>query len=405
MLIPFVLVTKGGKLNNEIIHLFTKYLNNQCNTDELERVFIFIKAGSYKPEWDFVLAEEASRLVGTDDQAEMSLSEISGLHDKIQNTIKDDESKISVLPTKNLYWGKIAAAAIILITLSIGGLYYLSRKDIKSSDELAHDIAPGGNKAILTLANGEKISLSDAKNGKLAVAAGVTVTKLSDGKIVYAIAPGKVSNTALNSIETPRGGQYEVILPDGSKVLLNAASSLTYPASFVALKERRVELKGEAYFEIAKDKRHPFIVKSENQEIKVLGTHFNINSYIDEPVTKTTLVEGSVLIKVSGVEEVLSPGNQAVNGPDGLDVVEANLDEVLAWKNGYFMFDSESIESVMRKISRWYNVDVVFKGLVSKDKFGGTVSRFANVSQVLRKLEYTGKVHFIIEERRIIVTK
>ncbi|NRF41151.1 FecR family protein [Pedobacter foliorum] len=389
-------------MNNEIIHLFTKYLNNQCSEDELERVFMLIEKGSNKSEWDFVLAEEASRLVGSSHQAEMSLDEIARLHDKIQDTIKDDH-KIEVLPVRNWYWSKIAAAAVILVTLSVGVFYY-SKQDVKS-DELAHDIAPGGNKAILTLANGKKIVLTDAKNGMLAADPGVSVTKLADGKIIYALESGNVANAAFNNIETPRGGQYQVILPDGSKVSLNAASSLTYPASFATLKERRVELKGEAYFEVAKDKKHPFIVKTENQEIKVLGTHFNINSYTDEPMIKTTLIEGSVLVKASGMEQILKPGYQAVNGIGGLRIVEANVDEVLAWKNGYFMFDSEGIESVMRKISRWYNVDVVFKGNVSKDKFGGTVSRFENVSQVLRKLEYTDKVHFIIEERRIIVTK
>lgn len=403
MLIPFVLVTKGGKLNNEIIHLFTKYLNNHCSKDELERVFMLIENGSNKNEWDFVLAEEASRLVDSNHQAEMSLDEITGLHNRIQDTIKEEGSKIEILPSRNWYWSKIAAAAVILITLSVGVFYY-SRPDVKP-DKLARDIAPGGNKAILTLANGKKIVLSEAKNGKLAAESGVTVTKLGDGKIIYAVEQGKVANATLNSIETPRGGQYEVILPDGSKVLLNAASSLTYPVSFVAFKERRVELKGEAYFEVAKDKEHPFIVKTENQEIKVLGTHFNINSYSDEPMAKTTLIEGSVLVKASDTEQILKPGYQAINGMGGLRVVEANVDEVLAWKNGYFMFDNEGIESVMRKISRWYNVDVVFKGNVPKDKFGGTVSRFENVSQVLRKLTYTDKVHFIIEERRIIVTK
>jgi len=402
-LIPIVLVTKGGKLNNEIIRLFTRYLNNQCNKDELERVFMLIEKGSNKSEWDFVLAEEASGLVDSNHQAEMSLDEITGLHDKIQDTIKEDR-KLKVLPARNWYWSKIAAAAVILITLSVGVFYYSSIQDVKS-DKLATDIAPGGNKAVLTLANGKKIVLSDAKNGKLAADSGVSVTKLADGKIIYALESGKVANSAFNSIETPRGGQYQVILPDGSKVFLNAASSLTYPASFAALKERRVELKGEAYFEVAKDKKHPFIVKTENQEIKVLGTHFNINSYTDEPLTKTTLIEGSVLVSASGAQELLKPGYQAVNGRGGLRVVEANMDEVMAWKNGYFMFDGENIESVMRKISRWYNVDVVFKGEVSKDKFGGTVSRFTKVSQVLRKLAYTDKVHFIIEERRIIVTK
>lgn len=403
MLIPFVLVTKGGKLNNEIIHLFTKYLSNQCSKDELERVFILIEKGSNKSEWDFVLAEEASRLVDSNHQEEMSLDEITRLHDRIQDTIKEEGSKLKVLTGRNLYWAKIAAAAVILITLSVSVFYY-SRHDVMP-DELVHDIAPGGNKAVLTLANGKKIILSDAKNGKLAADSGVTVIKLADGKIIYALESGKVANAAFNSIETPRGGQYQVTLPDGTKVSLNAASSLTYPASFATLKERRVELKGEAYFEVAKDKKHPFLVKTENQEIEVLGTHFNINSYTDEPMAKTTLIEGSVLVKASDTEQILKPGYQAINSMGGLRVVEANVDEVLAWKNGYFMFDNEGIESVMRKISRWYNVDVVFKGNVPKDKFGGTVSRFENVSQVLRKLTYTDKVHFIIEERRIIVTK
>jgi transmembrane sensor len=391
-------------LNNEIISLFTRYLNNQCSKTELERVFKLIEDGSNKSEWDFVLAEEASRLIDSDHRAEMSLDEITRLYGKIQDSIQEEGHEIVVLRHRNLYWRKIAAAAIILITLSAGAFYYSSRMDRKS-DKLVHDIAPGGNKAILTLANGKRISLTDAKNGQLAAQSGVTVTKLADGKIIYALEPGNAANATLNSIETPRGGQYQLILPDGSKVFLNAASSLIYPASFVALKERRVELKGEAYFEVARDKSHPFIVKTQNQEIKVLGTHFNINSYADEPMTKTTLVEGSVLVKASGIEQILKPGSQAINGFGGLRIVEANMDEVLAWKNGYFMFDSESIESVMRKISRWYNIDVAFKGNVSKDKFGGTVSRFANVSQVLRKLEYINKVHFIIEEGRITVTK
>ncbi len=149
----------------------------------------------------------------------------------------------------------------------------------------------------------------------------------------------------------------------------------------------------------------PFIVVTDKQEIKVLGTHFNVNSYSDEPQTKTTLIEGSVLVAATGTKKVLIPGEQAVFGRSGLSVAEANLDEVLAWKNGYFMFESEDIESVMRKIARWYDVDVVFEGDRPKDRFGGTVSRFSNVSQVLRKLELTNKIHFRIEERRIIVTK
>jgi transmembrane sensor len=395
-------------LNNEIILLFIKYLNNQCSKTELERVHVLIEEGSYKSEWEFVLTEDAAGLVNSDHQSDMPLSMVSSLHDKIQNTITGENNKTTARSLRFPYWRKMAAAAVILITLSAGTFYYLSGK--KNSGDLAQDIAPGGNKAILTLANGDKIVLTNAKNGELSAQGGIVVTKLADGKIVYTVKPGDVGNTNPNSIETPKGGQYQIVLPDGSKVLLNSLSVLTYPASFAGLKERRVQLKGEAYFEVAKvttkgDVRMPFIVVTDQQEVKVLGTHFNINSYTDEPVVKTTLIEGSVLVAAGEAEEVLTPGDQALAGPKGLRVTAANIDEVLAWKNGYFMFESEDIASVMRKISRWYDVDVVFEGERPKDGFGGTVSRFSNVSKVLRILQLTNKVHFKIEGRRIIVTK
>ena len=375
---------------------------------------MLIEEGSYKSEWEFVLTEDAAALVNSNHQSAMSFEVLSGLHDKIQHTIAEENSKTTTLSLSVALWRKIAAAVVILVTLSAGTFYYFSGQ--KNTNDLVQDIAPGGNKAVLTLANGEKIILTDAKNGELAAQGGVVVTKLADGKIVYTVKPGKAGNATPNTIETPKGGQYLIVLPDGSKVLLNAASVLTYPASFADLKERRVQLKGEAYFEVAKvimkdrgakhkERRMPFIVVTDKQEIKVLGTHFNVNSYADETLTKTTLIEGSVLVEAAGTKKVLTPGTQAIVGPDGLTITEANIDEVLAWKNGYFLFESEDIESVMRKISRWYDVEVVFEGDRPKDGFGGTVSRFSNVSKVLQKLQLTNKVHFKIEERRIIVTK
>lgn len=392
-------------MNNEIIQLFIKYLNNQCNTTELEKVFKLIEEGNYKDEWEFVLTEDAAVLVNSAHQSEMPLDEVEGLHDKIQATLAQEE--VARATVRFGSWKKFAAAAVVLITLSAGIFYYMFNQPRATG--LTNDIAPGGNKAVLTLADGKKIILSDAKNGELSAVAGVVVTKLSDGQIVYTVKPGKDINTQPNTIETPRGGQYQVILPDGSRVLLNAASSLTYPASFATLKERRVKLKGEAYFEVAKVKlkehKVPFVVETDKQEINVLGTHFNVNNYADEPAAKTTLIEGSVRIKSSGAQKLLTPGNQAISVGGRLTIAAANMEEVMAWKNGYFMFESEDIASVMRKISRWYDVEVVFEGEVPTDTFGGTVSRFSNVSKVLRKLELTKKVHFRIEERRIIVTK
>ena len=400
-------------MNDEIIQLFIKYLNNQCSKTELEKVLMLIEEGGHKSEWEFVLTEDAAAMVNIHHQSPLSNAAVSGLNDRIQRTISEDSKSAVSLPLRAPYWRRLAAAAVILVTLSAGAFFYYAAQN---SVELAQDIAPGGNKAILTLANGEKIILTDAKNGELSAHGGGVVTKLADGKIVYTVKPGKSGNATPNSIETPKGGQYQVVLPDGSKVFLNAASVLTYPASFADLKERRVRLKGEAYFEVAKaimkgqgekhkGERMPFIVETDKQEIKVLGTVFNINSYADEPIAKTTLIEGSVIVKAAGRRELLAPGYQASTGADGLKINEANMDEVLAWKNGYFMFESEDIATVMRKISRWYNVDVVFEGELPKDGFGGTVSRFSNVSKVLRKLELTNKVHFRIEERRIIVTR
>ncbi|WP_175635828.1 FecR family protein [Pedobacter ghigonis] len=321
-----------------------------------------------------------------------------------------------------LQWGW-AAAAVILLALGFG-LYQFkntSKPEIPNVETLANnDIKPGGNKAFLTLANGTKISLDDTQNGKIAEQQGVSITKTAKGELVYtaknATAQFVAGKQQFNSIETPKGGQYQINLPDGTKVWLNAASSLKYPTSF-ANTGREVQLTGEAYFEVAKKTAHgqrvPFSVKNEKQVVEVLGTHFNINSYDNEDNTKTTLVEGSVRVTpVSGtgnlavLAKVLKPGEQSVLKGASVKVSEVDTEEAMAWKEGLFMFDDEDLESIMRKVSRWYNVEVVFKdkSLLTKG-FSGTVSRFGNASQVLRKIEETGSVHFKIEGRRIVVMK
>lgn len=400
-------------MNNEIINLIIKYLNNQCNKDELEKVLGIIEAGTYQDEWEFVLTEDAATLKNSSPESEMPADQITAWHKKIQDTIAERDRRTVLLPRKDTYWTKIAAAAIVLITLSIGGFYYLSKEPKSAS--FANDIAPGGNRAILTLANGKKVILNDAKNGELANQQDVVITKQADGKIAYTVKSGNLASSTPNTVETPKGGQYEVVLPDGTNVLLNAASTLTFPTSFAHAKERRVKLKGEAYFMVSKvtlkdktknkETKLPFIVETDRAEVEVLGTQFNVNSYSDEPSSKTTLIEGSVAINGAGFSKVITPGTQAIIGSQGLALAEANIEEVLAWKNGYFIFDSEDIRSVMRRISRWYDVEIVFEGKITNDKFGGTVSRFSNVSKVLSKLELTNKVHFRIEERRIIVTR
>jgi transmembrane sensor len=312
---------------------------------------------------------------------------------------------------KTLYWSAAAAAVIAILGVS---LYF--KKPTTSRGNLTDfaktDLPAGGNKAILTLANGSKIVLEDALRGTIAKQSGILITKTADGQLVYTQQANLRSadaggSAALNTIETPKGGQYQINLPDGTKVWLNAASSLSYPARFSG-QQRRVILKGEAYFEVAKNKKMPFIVNSERQNIEVLGTHFNVNAYADEQTTKTTLAEGSVKVSLtnnSGDTQILTPGQQAVVDRQ-IKVRSVDVEEALAWKEGIFMFNNENLESILRKVSRWYNVDIEFQqNELRKKSFNGTVSRFDRVSQILKTLELTESVHFKIEGRKIIVLK
>jgi len=209
---------------------------------------------------------------------------------------------------------------------------------------------------------------------------------------------------AFNTISTPVGGQYTVVLPDGSKVWLNAASSLKFPTAFTGT-ERRVELTGEGYFEVAKNKHMPFKVNFNREEVEVLGTHFNISAYPDEAVTRTTLLEGSVRISKNNIKKILVPGQQAISSMQtgGFNIAEVNTDEAIAWKNGLFLFHNENIRSIMKKIARWYNVDVNYQGSFTNQEYGGRISQSKNLSEILKNLELTGTIHFKIEGRRVTV--
>ncbi|MFA4871265.1 MAG: FecR family protein [Pedobacter sp.] len=306
-------------------------------------------------------------------------------------------------------WPMISIAASVLAVLSVGFYFYNLNKTQKKEAMalLSSEIIPGGNKAYLTLSNGKRISLTEAENGTLAKQEGVTITKTDDGQLIY-----KVTNTgekggvsAFNTIETPNGGQYQVLLPDGTKVWLNAASMLTYPVNF-GKNERRVELSGEGYFEVAKNKLKPFRIKTDRQEVTVLGTHFNVNNYKDETKASTTLLTGSVSILnlKSSERAILKPDEQGILNEKSLSVQQVNAEDAIAWKNGEFLFNDEPLESIMRQISRWYDIDVEYKGVNPTDRFGGSISRFENVTKVLEKLELTGGIHFKIQHRTIIVT-
>ncbi|RZK15935.1 MAG: DUF4974 domain-containing protein [Pedobacter sp.] len=301
----------------------------------------------------------------------------------------------------------VAAAAVVLM-VSVASIFYFHKKE---QSAYSSDVQPGGNKAILTLADGRKIALNDIKNGDLIKEGGISISKTAKGQLVYKIEETNETsdNSKMNTITTPNGGEWEIRLPDGSAVWLNSASTLKYPLNISKLKQRLVELTGEAYFEVKQDKEHPFIVKTNKQKLEVLGTHFNINSYADESVTKTTLFEGSV--RVSELNDpasfgLLKPGEQSVLSASGFQVNAVNVDEAIAWKNGYFMFNNERQESILKKIARWYNVQIEYVNPEAKDvMYYGTVSRFEKISKVLRKFEQTGEVRYDIKNNKVLVYK
>ena len=335
-------------------------------------------------------------------------SEVDQSYLQLKNRIEFNQEPSK--PVFKLGWLKYAAAVLIVLGVAIFWVQSSSsdRQQLLSSS--SPTVVPGGHKAILTLSNGTKISLTDAAKGLLKNEDEISITKSADGEVVYAAAvSGNSSNRVIqHTIETPSGGEYEITLPDGSKAWLNAESSLKYPVSFSG-KERRVEMTGEVYFEIAKNRNMPFKIRSANQEIEVLGTHFNVNAYADEAAVRTTLLEGSVRVQMlpssPAIVEILKPGEQSVLTANGIEVKRVDTEETMAWRNGDFIFERESLPSILRKVSRWYDVEVIYKIDADAIKFDGMVSRKRNIAAVLNMIESTGNVHFKLEGRRLIVMK
>ncbi len=339
-------------------------------------------------------------------QNETPVSDFSRIQSRMFEQINYHIDRKPILHKLGIY--RITAAAAILLALSAGLFFYINKAPSLNNIVVLKgpDVTPGKNSARLTLANGRAIILSGSISGRLAKESGVSISKTADGQLLYEVIdhPGKASVSAYNTLTTVKGEQYQVRLPDGSTVWLNAASSLKYPVSFASVKQRRVELDGEAYFEVAKDKKHPFIVSSKGQQIEVLGTHFNINSYADEVSTKTTLLEGSV--QING-RVLIKPGEQATGAGDQIEVSKADTEAATDWKNGDFIFNkNDDFKSAMRKIARWYDVDIIYESSAYTGmELRGWLSRKNTLSVVLQRIESTGKVHFKIEGRRVTVTK
>lgn len=390
--------------------LFTKYMDDSCTTAEIELLMQYFSELKNKDELKAIIAAEMEKDTGLQEDEAVLDSRMLRIYGQLKANLNETLPAGQVVrPMRNYF--KYAAAAAVLLVVSATLYFYVNRNQISNplnptARHQDNDVAAGGNNAILTLADGSEISLTAAGIGKLASQSGVSIIKTKDGELVYEIAKDNAAGPAqYNTISTPAGGQYQVNLPDGSKVWLNAMSSLKYPTLF-SRGERRITLTGEAYFEVAKDQSRPFVVTSNGagraQEVTVLGTHFNINCYADEPATKTTLIEGSVKVASGTASKVLRPGQQSAVS-DRILVAELDVNQFVDWKNGNFYFNDENIESIMRKLARWYDIDVVYQGNVPDAVFGAEISRSKKLSEVLKGLETAGKIHFKIEGRRVTV--
>eukprot|EP01133_Synstelium_polycarpum_P017054 gene17054-20316_t len=322
---------------------------------------------------------------------------LSRLKERMEQIPVPATTKTIKLPGR---WISIVAAASLFVI--IGFLIYSYVRRVKEDQQIQHqsagiNVAPGSNKALLILADGRTIDLQDAATGQLAEQSGIKISKTAEGQVTYT-ATGDHNNAETNTIKTPRGGQYRLRLPDNTEVWLNAASTLQYPASFNGRGERRVTLIGEAYFRVAKDKIHPFIVRTKDQDVKVLGTHFNVNSYSDESRTVTTLEEGSVQVKAGAQQKILSPGQQSIlSGDKNLSVQKADIGAALAWTNNEMVFNDAGIQEIMRQIARWYDLDIEYQGRIPDDTISGTVDRRENLAAVL-KMFATMQIHFTLEQ-------
>ncbi len=336
--------------------------------------------------------------------------------DRIRQSLREPDTSTPAIKRLSPRLVSIAAALVLFV---FG--YFLFIRDDSFKGSTNHnqtsvsltDIGPGGNKATLRLPDNSVIALDEMENGVLINKGNLIVKKTEDGQLVFQA--GKVNTQSEanegNVLTTPAGGQYQVILPDGSRVWLNAASSLKFPSAFTG-HQRRVELTGEGYFEVSKLKGKTFIVNAKNMEVEVLGTHFNIHAYPDEQISLATLVEGAVKISSGKKSEILAPNEQAQVGKDMLSVEKVDAKDALAWKEGLFVFNNQDIRTIMNKLSRWYNIKVEYQDADINEQFAATISKFKKLSEILKVLEATGTIHFkvlpskdTVYERRVIVMK
>ncbi|RVT71996.1 DUF4974 domain-containing protein [Flavobacterium sufflavum] len=373
--------------------LMEQFISGEITSEGKTMLLSMLDNPQYSEELNAILRENYDSVEIPTVSPDVTKKFIEELRKKMDASSKTKESSVIRL----FNWRKIAVAASVLVAIGIGTFALFQKRDqspVMVASKESNDKEPGKTGAILTLSDGSKIVLDSAGNGLLANQNNTAVLK-KNGGVVYKAGSG--TQVVYNTMTTPRARQYNLELSDGTKVWLNASSSITFPTSFAA-NERKVTLTGEAYFEVAKDKKRPFRVSVNDMQVNVLGTHFNVNAYDDEATVNTTLLEGSVLLTEKGKKVLLKPGQQAQKQKLGAIVVNdnVNLEEVMGWKNGVFYFENASLQMVLRQLSRWYDVDVVFEKGIPERTFEGEIQRNLQLSQVLKILE-KNKVHFKID--------
>ncbi|QXU44150.1 FecR family protein [Pedobacter sp. D749] len=389
---------------NHITRLYQKYLDNSCNPQELQELLHHFEHAEPDTELVQMIRTELQK----DDERDVALPQVQAILSKLDesmqvNVINPIAKRRSLFTTSMRYWS--AAALLFLSLLLYYGNEHLNFFGTYTST-YKNDIPAGGDKAYLTLADGKRIALTDSMVGTISPAPGLRISKTAKGQLRYELAKG-ASGNGYNTITTPKGGKYEVILADGTHVYLNAASSLRFPTSFTGIAERRVTLTGEGYFEVSHRNGQPFYVQSGKQLLRVLGTHFNLKAYPDEQSVKTTLLQGSVEVSNSeGSNAVLKPGQQSQLDQGKLKLEEVDVMAATDWQRAEINLKAEDFQSTMRKIARWYDVEIVFDETAPGDlTLGGLVSRDKSLVAVLKVIELTGKVHFKVEGRRVTVMR
>jgi ferric-dicitrate binding protein FerR (iron transport regulator) len=387
-------------LRERIQYLMERYFNGTCTAEEKRELAKWISEVQHDDDLKEVVAQTWDQFHPVDRMPD----EVS---ERIQASLFEKE------PTKvrSLYrWRWVAAAGVLL--LACAALLWQFRpgkpavQTAERHERYRNEVSAGGNKAVLILGDGTVVNLDSTANGVLAQQGGVRVVKLANGQLSYETEGAAAGVILHNTMRTPRGGEYHLTLPDGTNAWLNAASSITYPTAFTG-DIRDVKITGEVYFEVAKNPAKPFIVEAGKMKVEVLGTHFNVNAYAAEPMIKTTLLEGAVKVSGGGRGDMLKPGQQARLTRNGdMKVVDhVDLEEVMAWKNGYFLFVDADMPAVMRQLENWYDVTVSYEeGFVPQRSFGGGIQRSLPLSKVLAILE-ENNVKFRVEGKNITVLK